>query len=88
MTAYDFEFAYNIIMELEIPDYLSAYEDVEYLRATDEYEIEVKLSKCTPQFEESIIFSFAVPIHQFEPMLDQARGTDVPLQTFLDFLSW
>jgi|GEM_PF-133314 len=84
VTAYDFEFGYNVIMELEIPDYLPAYEDVEYFRATGDYEIEIKLAKCTPQFEESIIFSFACPIHQFEPMMEEARGTDVPLQTFLD----
>ncbi|KYK36039.1 MAG: hypothetical protein AYK19_09925 [Theionarchaea archaeon DG-70-1] len=84
LTAYDYEFAYNIIMELEIPDFLPAYEDVEYFKAVDDYTVEIKLARCTPQFEESVIFSIPVPIHQFEPMLIEARATDVPLQTFLD----
>ncbi len=84
LTASDFEFAYTIITELQIPDYLPAYEDVEYLKAVDDYTVEIKLRKCTPQFEESIIFTFAVPVHQFEPMLEEARKTEVPLQTFLD----
>ena len=84
LTAYDFEFAYTVIMELEIPDYIPAFENVEYLRAVDDYTIEIKLDSCTPQFEESIIYHFAVPKQQFEPMLIEARGTEVPMQTFLD----
>jgi ABC-type transport system substrate-binding protein len=84
LTAYDFEFSYTIITELEIPDYIPVFEDVEYLRAVDDYTVEIKLIKCTPQFEESLIYHFPVPTHQFEPMLIQARDTDVPMQTFLD----
>ena len=84
VTAYDFEFAYNLIVEMEFPDYLPVYEDVEYIKATGDYTIEMKLAKCTPQFEESLIYHFGVPQHQFGPMAEQARGTDVPMQTFLD----
>ncbi len=84
LTAYDFEFAYTIITELELPDYIPVYEDVEYMKAIDDYTIELKLKKCTPQFEESIIYHFAVPKQQFGPMLEEARGTEIPMQTFLD----
>ena len=84
LTAYDFEFTYTVIMELEIPDYIPAFEDVEYVRAVDDYTLEVKLTKCSPQFEESVIYHFGTPKQQFEPMLIEARRTDVPLQTFLD----
>ena len=84
LTARDFEFAYTIITELQIPDYLPNYEDVEYMRAVDDYTLEVKLAKCTPQFEEAIIYTFCVPVQQFEPMMEEARNTEVPLQTFLD----
>ncbi len=84
LTAYDFQFAYDLIMELEFPDYLPAYTDVEYIKAVDDYTIELRLKKCTPQFEEQILFTLAVPAHQFGPMLEEARGTDVPMQTFLD----
>ena len=84
LTAYDFEFSYTIIMELEIPDYLPIFEDVEYLMAVDDHTIEIKLKKCTPQFEETIIYHFAVPKHQFEPMLIEARDAEIPMQTFLD----
>jgi ABC-type transport system substrate-binding protein len=84
VTAHDFVFAFDLIMELEFPDYLPIYEDVEYMTALDDYTIEMKLAKCTPQFEESLIYHFAVPINQFQPMLEEARGTDVPMQTFLD----
>ncbi|MBU7010856.1 MAG: ABC transporter substrate-binding protein [Theionarchaea archaeon] len=84
VTAYDFEFYYTIIAELEIPDYIPIYEDVEYVRATGEYTLEIKLTKCSPQFEEAIIFHSAVPKQQFEPMLEEARGTEIPMQTFLD----
>ena len=84
VTAYDFEFAYNLIIEMQFPDYLPVYEDVEYIKALDDYTIEMKLGKCTPQFEESLIYHFAVPMQQFGPMAEEARGTDVPMQTFLD----
>jgi peptide/nickel transport system substrate-binding protein len=84
VTAYDFEFSYNLIVEMEFPDYLPVYEDVEYIKATGDYTIEMKLAKCTPQFEESLIYHFAVPQQQFGPMAEQSRGTDVPMQTFLD----
>ena len=84
VTAHDFVFSYDLIMELEFPDYIPIYEDVEYMKAVDDYTIEMKLTKCTPQFEESLIYHFAVPIQQFQPMLEEARGTDVPMQTFLD----
>jgi len=84
LTAYDFQFAYDLIIELEFPDYLPAYTDVEYIKAVDDYTIELRLKKCTPQFEEQILFTLAVPAHQFGPMLEEARGTDVPMQTFLD----
>ncbi|MBU7042959.1 MAG: ABC transporter substrate-binding protein [Theionarchaea archaeon] len=84
VTAHDFVFAYDLIMELEFPDYIPIYEDVEYMTAVDDYTIEMKLAKCTPQFEESLIYHFAVPIQQFQPMLEEARNTEVPLQTFLD----
>ncbi len=84
LTAYDFEFTYNLIVELQFPDFMPAYEDVEYMRAVDDYTIEVKLKKCTPQWEENIIYTFAVPKQQFGPMLEEARKTEVPMQTFLD----
>ncbi|MBU7032133.1 MAG: ABC transporter substrate-binding protein [Theionarchaea archaeon] len=84
MTAHDFVFAYDLIVELEFPDYIPIYEDVEYMKAVDDYTVEMKLTKCTPQFEESILYHFAVPIQQFQPMLEEARNTEVPLQTFLD----
>jgi ABC-type transport system substrate-binding protein len=84
VTAYDFEFYYTIIMELQIPDYIPIYEDVEYIKATGDYTVEMKLKKCSPQFEESLLYHSAVPKQQFGPMLEEARGTDVPMQTFLD----
>jgi peptide/nickel transport system substrate-binding protein len=84
LTARDFEFSYNVIVELEIPDYLPTYADVEYIRAVDDYTLEIKLAKCTPQFEENILYHFCVPAHQFGPMLEEARNTEVPMQTFLD----
>ncbi len=84
VTAYDFEFYYTIIAELEIPDYIPIYEDVEYVKAVDDYTLEIKLAKCSPQFEESIIYHAAVPEQQFGPMLEEARGTEVPMQHFLD----
>ena len=84
MTAYDFEFTYNLIVEMQFPDYLPMYKDVEYMKALDNYTIELKLGKCTPQFEESLIYHFAVPQHQFGPMAKEARKTSVPMQTLMD----
>ncbi len=84
VTAYDFEFSYNLIIELQFPDYLPVYEDVEYIKAVDDYTLEIKLKKCTPQWEENIIFHFGVPKQQFGPMLDESRKTEAPMQTFLD----
>ncbi|KYK35613.1 MAG: ABC transporter substrate-binding protein [Theionarchaea archaeon] len=84
LTAHDFEFTYGVVNELEIPSYLPQYEDVEYFRAIDDYTLEIKLKKCTPQFEESIIYMFVAPKHQFEPMLMKARRTDDPLHTFMN----
>jgi ABC-type transport system substrate-binding protein len=84
VTAQDFVFAYDLIMELEIPDYIPQFEHVEYMKAVDDYTVEIKLAKCTPQFEEAIIYHFPIPIQQFQPMLEEARNTEVPLQTFLD----
>ncbi|MBU7012749.1 MAG: ABC transporter substrate-binding protein [Theionarchaea archaeon] len=85
LTAYDYEFSYNLIIELEIPDHIPIYEDVEYLRAVDDYTLELKLQKCSPLFEEAFLAcNVAIPAHQFEPMLEEARSTDMPTQTFLD----
>jgi peptide/nickel transport system substrate-binding protein len=84
VDAYDFEFYYTIIVELQIPDYIPIYEDVEYIKAIDDYTLEMKLKKCSPQFEESLLYHGGVPMQQFGPMLEEARGTDVPMQTFLD----
>ena len=83
VTAYDFECAYDIIAELELEDYLSIYEDVKYIRAVDDFTLEIKLRKCTPQFEESLIYHFAVPRQQFEPMLESALKELSPAAAFL-----
>jgi peptide/nickel transport system substrate-binding protein len=83
VTAYDFEFACDLITELEIGDYLPIYEDVRYFRAINDHTLEIKLRRCTPQFEESIIYTFAVPEQQFRPMLEKARKMKSPAAAFL-----
>ncbi len=77
VTAHDFEFAYDFIVELELSNYLPMYEDVASVKAKDDYTLEIKLKKCTPQFEENIIFHFAVPVPQFESMFKSRKLTEV-----------
>jgi peptide/nickel transport system substrate-binding protein len=84
VTAYDFEFAYDLIEDLEFEDYLPIYEDVRYFVALDDYTLEIKLRECTPQFEESVIYTFAVPKQQFDPMLGAARRKSSPSEAFLN----
>ncbi|KYK32303.1 MAG: ABC transporter substrate-binding protein [Theionarchaea archaeon] len=84
LTAYDFEFTYGLITELKVPTYIPIYKDVEHIEVTDDHTVEIKLKRCTPQVEESMIYAFVVPKHQFEPMLIIARKTDDPLQTLME----
>ncbi|KYK33279.1 MAG: hypothetical protein AYK19_14125 [Theionarchaea archaeon DG-70-1] len=87
LTAHDFVFAYELVMTLELImtfDYMLAYEDVEYMKAVGPYTVELKLKKCTPRFEESILYHFAVPAHQFRSLLIEALGTDSPRETFMN----
>jgi peptide/nickel transport system substrate-binding protein len=86
LTAHDFEFTYNLIKELEFPNYVPIYKDVEYMQARDDYTIELRLKKCTPWLEESLIYHSAVPKHQFEPMLREVRNTDNPVQSFRNMI--
>ena len=83
VTAYDFEFTYELITELEFEDYLFIFKDVRYFRALNDHTLEINLRRCTPQFEESIIYSFAVPEKQFKPMLEKARKMKSPTNAFM-----
>ena len=83
VTAYDFEFTYNLIVYMEFEDYFPDYEDVRHVKAIDDYTLEIKLKKCTPLFEDAIIYMFAVPEQQFRPMLDAAQITGSTSEAFL-----
>ncbi|MBU7016688.1 MAG: ABC transporter substrate-binding protein [Theionarchaea archaeon] len=83
VTAYDFEFTYELITELEFEDYLPNFKDVRYFRALNDHTLEINFRRCTPRFEESIIYTFAVPEKQFKPMLEKARKMKSPTNGFL-----
>lgn len=82
LTAYDFEMSYTIITSLQISAFMDQMKDVEYVKAIDDYIVEIKLTECTPQFEEKLIYQFAVPAHQFSPLLEEALATDAPALAF------
>lgn len=86
LTAHDFELSYRIITELELPNFFSSYEIVDYIRAVDDYTLEIKLNKCNSFFEQDILVHFCVPGQQFGSILENALKTDAPAQTLMDTL--
>jgi peptide/nickel transport system substrate-binding protein len=85
LTAHDVVFTANVIKELNVPKYAERWKFVKKIEALDDQTLKYTLTQPMSTFYSRTIFTFIVQKKQWEPVVEEARKTEKPLQTLLKY---
>lgn len=85
LTAHDVVFTANVIKELKVPRYSSRWKFVKKIEALDDYTLKYTLSQPMATFYSRTLLTFIVQKKKWEPIVNEAKKTEKPLQTFLNY---
>ena len=85
LTAHDVVFTANVIKDLKVPRYSSRWKFIKKIEALDDYTLKYTLSQPMATFYSRTLLTFIVQKKKWEPIINEAKKTEKPLQTFLNY---